>query len=373
MYTADGSLVFQFNGVTPVENYNYTNNDAVLSAGGVKQQPWKTCKRESDMEFHNNISNLGTYRVPQLKRFLLDAGLLKPNGNKPDLIGLVSGYLLLPWGTPRQDAYLKWLSGSTRVVEGALVGEDESSYGLVPFTPPLVKSTKKRKHTGAVSFDLNELQRTLHRHGNHPYVSARQSIQTAFWVVPFDRITATPWQCLPCHENLYEESDTAKVIADVRTQVNEGQNRFVSLTLDKQWAVFSSLKSVLQKGKAGCMILEIDLTKVGLICNLSTEEAGLIFSLDTAALSQCWSSSEILVSAVPDDALTGHGWLISPASAAGSEAIKIRGSDRILNPDGSIMIFGRYGLWREAFSAFLAKKTSPVEFFNELRCIRPDE
>lgn len=37
MYTADGSLVFQFNGVTPVENYNYTNNDAVLSAGGVKQ------------------------------------------------------------------------------------------------------------------------------------------------------------------------------------------------------------------------------------------------------------------------------------------------------------------------------------------------
>lgn len=99
----------------------------------------------------------------------------------------------------------------------------------------------------------------------------------------------------------------------------------------------------------------------------------MVFSLDLAALNQCWSSSEILVSAVPNDAFTGRGWLISAASVAGSEAIKICGNDRILNTDGSVRIFGRYGLWREAFCEFLAKKTSPVEFFNELRCFRPDE
>ena len=164
-----------------------------------------------------------------------------------------------------------------------------------------------------------------------------------------------------------------RTVAEVYTQVTRGEHRFVSLTLDKPWAVFSKLKSVLQNAKAGGMVVEVDLTKVGHIYNLSTEEAGLFFSLDTEALYQCWSSSGILVSAVPDSALTGQGWFISLASGPGREVIGVHGSDRILNADGSIRVFGRYGLWREAFSAFVEKKSGPVALFNGLRCVRPDE
>lgn len=182
----------------------------------------------------------------------------------------------------------------------------------------------------------------------------------------------TPWQSLHFLENPSEESDGTKVLADVRTQVTSGHYRFQSLTLDKDWAVFSAVKSVLQGMQAGGMIVEVDLTKVGHIYNVSTEEAGLVFSLDALALNQCWCSSEILVSTLTDDALTGQGWLISAASDAGREVINIRGKDRILNADGSIRIFGRFGLWREAFSAFMLKKTSPDAFFNEIRCVRPD-
>uniref|UniRef100_A0A7S2D6G4 Uncharacterized protein n=1 Tax=Octactis speculum TaxID=3111310 RepID=A0A7S2D6G4_9STRA len=376
-HCTDGSIVFKVNGVSSAGNYNYTNESASLSEV-VKIQPWMTCKRENDMEFYTRLSgqpgsDLLFYKVPQLKRFLYDAGVLKPTGSKPQLVDRVRGYLNLPWGDQRRGSYLEWLSGSPTVVEGGLVGDDKSRYGLVPFTPPPQRKNRKRKHTEAVLFSLCELQRTLHRQGNHPYVPCRKALQTAFWVVPFDASTTTPWQCMPPPENPFEGSNAVRTVAEVYTQVTGGEHRFVSLTLDKPWAVFSTLKSVLQNAKAGGMVVEVDLTKVGHIYNLSTEEAGLFFSLDTEALCQCWSSSEIFVSAVPDSALTGQGWFISLASGPGREVIGVHGSDRILNADGSIRVFGRYGLWREAFSAFVEKKSGPVALFNGLRCVRPDE
>ena len=118
------------------------------------------------------------------------------------------------------------------------------------------------------------------------------------------------------------------------------------------------------------MIVEVDLTKVGCIYNLSTEEGGMRFSLDTQALVECWASSEVYISSIPQNALTGQAWLVSPTSFAGREIMKVAGYDRIRNADGGIKIVGRYSLWREVYLAFFGNKTSSSNFLSELQCYR---
>ena len=146
------------------------------------------------------------------------------------------------------------------------------------------------------------------------------------------------------------------------------EKSFFCVSLDHTWGFYSALKSILQNEKAVSMIVEVDLTKVGCIYNLSTEEGGMRFSLETQTLVECWTSSEVYISSIPQNTLTGQAWLVSPTSFAGRDIMKVAGYDRIRNADGGIKIFGRYSLWREAFLAFLGNKTN--SFLSELQCYR---
>jgi len=208
----------------------------------------------------------------------------------------------------------------------------------------------------------------------HHYVSDRLYKRYAGRVISVANGDSPDEGCPPrATEVPWPTAEAAFTLLKQRNLAGQPESQFVSITIDMVWMLYFAAKSILVKKQQNAIMVEIDLEaydkrKPNKLLDLSTYRSATANGLSLWGEKGLWATgaSEVLTCGIDALDLTGQYWCLDRNTDAGLELLELAGSDREINGDGSVKVFGCFLQW---FNAYHAKysKAGEKKLFDALR------